>query len=284
MPVDQLKSALKQICISAASLFAFACIPFSGVSTNVPEASLFFLASPTIIPTLPVTSGIYVRYDASQVTLSGSNVSTWPDIGPNALDLPTWTNPPTYVTNVFSGQPAVRFPASGTVGLRRTSGSTGLSNNTFTFFVVFRTGTAGVVRHLVEFGNGGCGAQNAIDLYVNAANNFALDAQGSSGIVSSATALAAGTHTVIIASDEGAPQTSLYANGNLDGQVAFNGGFNRAPMIWMGTSCAGNGSDDFDGDVGEIVMYNRLLSSTEIRSLECYARDKFGATISHACP
>jgi hypothetical protein len=266
-----------------ALLSAFGCSLYNSTTDNVPElalAALFHRA----YPSLPVTTGIYLRMDPSSIVASGSSVTSWDDLGPLGLHLPLDTNAPTFVSNYPYGLPAVRFPADpDLVGLRRNSGSTTLTS-TFTFLSVFRFNSPASGRSIISFGTGCLSVPGNITIYVNGANKLVLDKMSDGNIFVSAAALSPdAVTTVLVVSDPGTNTTSWSINGTTDGTTAEAGPFTVAPGIWAGTGCT-TGSGNFNGDIQEMIMYSRALSSQEQRSLECYASSKYDIPIGHSCP
>ena len=104
--IDSLTSALKQ----------------TALAEYLGAAALLGLAS-SAHAQLPVTSGLVLRMDASQITgtTTGSQLGTWADtsgLGNNAeRQVGSSTGYPMYVTGALNGQPVVRFnSANGNTG------------------------------------------------------------------------------------------------------------------------------------------------------------------------
>lgn len=109
------------------------------------------------------------RYDASDaatLTLSGSDVTAWADLGPSEYDLSASPAPgsgyaqPTYSVTALGGGPCVAFAQSGpSAGLRRDGVSIDYSALTLTIIAVYEPRTAAreygaVVDHLTSGGAG----------------------------------------------------------------------------------------------------------------------------------
>lgn len=58
--------------------------------------------------------------------------------------------------------------------------------------------------------------------------------------------------------------------------AACNNFAGTAKMIWFGLNDSGSGSEKFTGAIAEIIVYHRVLSSTEISSVESYLHTKYG--------
>ncbi len=276
------------LCIVAPGCFW----PYDATTGSLPELALAGLLAESAValrvaPPLPVTSGVFLQLDAQSAEASGGVISAWRDRGANALDVPASGAALLRVEEQINGWPVVRIPNSPAVfSFRRTSGFTGLTN-TFTVYTVFRTSAgAGGARALISFGNGACGDTSNVTIYLAPDTRGVLDKQGNGNILVTNSLFASDVvHSVVIVSDVSGPRTDWYSNGALDiANPAEAGPFSLSPMLWLGTGCDDAGNNNFHGDVAELIVYARAISAAERLQLDCYSREKYGATIAHACP
>ena len=287
-PIRAMKSG-QFITIAMAPLFVLACWAHplwnqQSQEENSPlDGWLAFVLLSGTIPNPPVTEGTYLWLNNQNITTTGTSVTTWNDSGPNGLDLSTWVGSPSLASSILNGLSAVDFPASGVVGLHRTSGFTGITGD-FTVFLIFQPrGTTGL-RKLLQFGNGLCGAQSNFDLYIFSDGTIRLDQQGNANILTTASSVQAGTGQVLIlVRDTTAPTTTAYLNGAQTAQILSAPAFTNSPQIWMGTDCSGTGVSNLDGYISELIIFSRALTAAELNQMNCYANAKYLIGIAHSC-
>jgi len=231
--------------------------------------------------TLPVLDSLVAWFDAADlntITESSGDLSQWDDKSGNGHHATqgVGADQPSFVTDVVNGLPVVRFNGTSDfldLGSVVISGTTGR-----TFFLVCRadnTGTAEAMISLSTSGaNGGrydltgqislrvvAGFRQFTVSIVDASNYFVLSVwNAASSDVSATEGRRNGTALV---------QASVNTQA-IDTQVS-------------GTTRLGeNGVSNqfYDGDLSEVIMYDRELSASEIDSVESYLAAKWGITLA----
>jgi hypothetical protein len=208
----------------------------------------------------------------SGVTLSGTKVTKWKDQSKNGLDATASSGyEPTYVSSVtaLNGRPALQMNKS----FLSCGASKTFDIATPTMFVV-STAVTGGITVTKSFGSGGTSWRK---LELNA-KSFRAGAD-SNAIAHNATiansniyVLASASKNSHVISVNGAAKTST--------STLYHTPYNTADFK-IGGSKAGLSS--VSGQLAEIVLYNKALSTTERKQVECYLAAKYKITTS-GCP
>jgi Concanavalin A-like lectin/glucanases superfamily len=207
---------------------------------------------------------LWLRSDAG-VTLSGSQISRWVDQSGNGRNAAMSTAPrqPTYVAGALNGKPMVRFFGQQSMGLEITASPT-----TFTVFVMGRNSRTDNSFSMI-LGPGGNSPNNQLRwengsqaLFVGTGNNMP--------IITSSIGDTRAYHA-LSARYDGATMT-VYRDGNATSSHAFS---TSGP--WILASVGSYYSSNFMvGDLGEVIIYNRVLTESERLSVNGYLRSKYG--------
>jgi hypothetical protein len=223
-------------------------------------------------------SGLVAWLKADAISASdGDAVASWVDSSGNS-NTPvqaTAANKPTYTTNVLNGLPVVRF--DGNDGLTMpTAGNFDLA--TPTIFVVAKrnAGTSGSIMGKSTTG------------FTDGRRRKMAVATSSGGI-----AYAAGSDSQSIAITATPGNWNMFgvvATSNTSHSIYLNGTktdftttladstLNAANMI-IGSNFA-VGTEPFNGDIAEIIIFNRALSSTQVVGIENYLANKYNLPVS----
>ena len=224
--------------------------------------------------------------DATSITglADGAAISTWTDSSGKGNDATgTLTSRPLYKTNIVNSKPVVRF--DGTNDYLTVANEPTFDLPTFTIFVV---GTAsndgGTFTSKTTFAGGvGDANRRKLQLRRSSSSQFVLysgsdTANKSMGAVSwsgfnimSVVARSATDYSLAL---NGA--VSTYSSPSLD-LTAMN---NSSLVIGAATS----GAEFLNGDIAEILIYNRALSATERMAVESYLAAKWGITLAVSNP
>ena len=225
--------------------------------------------------------------DASTLTLSGSNVTQWRDKSGNGYN-GTATNAsvgspvaPTYVTNSINGLPAVTMS-----GTSYFTGSTDVNSTTLTAFFVGNC----------VFGTGGSTQQRILGLGVTGLDDYSSTLRPIPlAVVNSGTTLLAyrnanmATATVVSGTNflgcclfDGT-SNYMYKDGKLGTQVASSGTFTTS-IYGVGSDAgvqnsggaAALGTNCLVGKIGEMIVFNTALNTTQRQSVERYLSLKWG--------
>lgn len=222
------------------------------------------ITSPSDISDLAVwlNAGQGVTKSGGSAAANNDTVAGWADQFGTGKTV-TVTGSPVYKTNVYNGQPCVRFNGDG-ARVVVSSAFSAANDTALTLFVVNKFGTGFTVSH-----GAGSGTE-FVDAQID--NQRWLQLAGLSKKV-------AGTHTSLTVEEirKGPSAIRLRCNGaggdhshssdlNLEGAVAdwrfggFSSGFNLS------------------GDIAEAISYNRTLTDTEVLDVRQYLLSKYGLT------
>lgn len=231
--------------------------------------------------------------DASQLTLiDGAAVATWPDLTINDRDA-TQTTPaiqPIYEANEINGRAVVRF--NGTTQFM--AGALGASFNApFTMFAVARFDQVnqGVDDndYIFDLGAPGPGTLGTKASISRRRNNDAIvrtnryySFQGATPQFGSVINGGLGNvHAFGAVYQLRSPFHQLYYNGTVSFAAPGTTAINSNGVYHLGRL---NNTADvnyfLDGDIAEIIIYNSVLSSTQIRIIQSYLAAKWGFVLS----
>ncbi|MFC1659029.1 LamG-like jellyroll fold domain-containing protein [Pseudomonadota bacterium] len=197
--------------------------------------------------------------DESTITKDGDNkVSTWSDKSGNGNNATqgTSTYQPTYLPDGLSGKGTIYFDATDD----RMATSLNLSSP-YSVFVVFNyKSSVSAARRAIR------GDTNnwLIGPYTNTIDHYA------GGWVSNSFSLTQNTFYVTSAINTGSAST-FYIDGVNNTQ---NSGYVTPPGI-VSLGASSSVTEPLDGDIAEVIIYNRALSDTERQEVENYLNDKW---------
>ena len=203
------------------------------------------------------------------ITSTQDKVSNWHDMSGNNNDSSQIVNEkqPTYTLNAINGHPALLFDGNddfleGTV----------LNLQNYTQFIVAQRNSNTGQNYMTSAFSG-----KPLDAVFGNNTNLIKIFQGLTTPVISTTTIDVNEPHIITVTYSDNNDVELFINGMSQGIG------NKMPMgiINFPYSIGGvNGSGSFDGYMGEIVTYNRVLSNTEILQINTYLSSKWGITLS----
>lgn len=259
------------------------CVDDSAVSNAVYHSAIAFSATRIFIdPPLPVTTNLQLHLDANDVTTithSGGAVSQWDDDSPseNNATQGTGSKQPVYTLNVFGGLPALFFNGSSSSMALDSIPVTGTDPRTV--FVVARA-EAGTNNGLISFTD---------DFSEGTGSIWALTAE--IGIRYLNSTYIADSDSMIHATDASIATATNAASSNVDDTILYKNG---AVIVDSSPSTAAidtnengsctigdqtNSSNYIHGEIGEILVYDRVLTTDERNSVHTYLSDKWGITL-----
>ena len=227
----------------------------------------------TVSPITPVPMtipGLTYWYAADQIQAQTNNtgVMHWYNQYTGGIATATSTPGPTYLTSQLNSLPAVSFPGS-SVGRMTLQYPVTLQQSTI--FVIFNP------TSFAAYGDFLSGATGALSLRYNQTTaHLDLEKTFTSTIATDTTTLTAGSWTGATVTYDGLT-TGNYAfrvNGS-----ASSSGTNLVSITASTSALAYNqqsASEDFYGSIAEIIVYGRVLTSTEITTVENYLHSKWG--------
>ncbi len=200
----------------------------------------------------PVT-GAALWLDASQLTglANGATVTTWTDISGNGNNATATGSAATYQTGVLNGQPVVRFHADGNASFNFTE-NTAIQT---VFWVVKKPVDASYLSFML-------GDSGAYDFHPENGVMWASYASGN---------ILAGTTKVMGAVVNG--QTTPLPKGTFQLVSLVTPGPVRANQL---TADRGIPGRSWSGDMAEVIIYNRALTTAEELAVGKYLAEKYG--------
>jgi hypothetical protein len=185
-------------------------------------------------------------------------------------------NQPQIVSNALNGEPVMRFNGSSAY-LQMPAGFTQMSSGV-SVFAVFNPSTTASYERIFDLGNGSP-SDNII--FCRASNESTFEFVTDTGAGNS---VQGGAESVLSTPQEysailnGTSAMTLYQNGTQVGQVTS--GLTAPNNIRRNTDYIGKsnwgGDPLFQGDMAEILIYNRPLTDAERDQVEGYLADKYG--------
>ena len=246
-----------------------------------------YTVTATVLPSPPVTAGMIVwlpaggvnTSDPDQVRIAGSDtfVKQWKDWSSNANNATQTTegDQPTYIASGAGGKPVVRF-SGGSSKMNLADLSSSFPSAASVFAVI----TPNNDNMYSAFGNrnnderwmGGNWSEVTPGGFRGGRANFS----GSYSLMPTT-----GSHVFAYESDSSAYKFLL--NGNLIGTASadYNSGSGRGWTI--GTNGSGNGAE-LNGDIAELILYDRVLTLAEADQVGTYLATKYGLTTIYGPP
>lgn len=216
-------------------------------------------------------SDLVIWLDANDLGLAdGDPVPSWTDKSATGrvFSQGDTSRRPTYRTNVINAQPVVRFDGSNDTLL---STALQLGNNYSTFAVVRPLVNTGNWTNIFENGSGA-----RVMLWLNN-NPYSLQAVGhrEGSFTNSSVAVSPLSSPSLVGYVITSGELQLYING---ASATTNNPTQGSTPALSGAFGVGGRSDGYtlNGDIAEIVIYNKSLSSTEVQQLKDYFNDKYG--------
>lgn len=222
---------------------------------------------------LPVTDSLILwldATDASTITKDVSErVSQWDDKSSEGNDVTQGTTieQPAFTASAIGGKPALRF--AGNDFLVSAAYNSGTISQPNTAFVVINTvsassndklfdGIDGSNRHVIQV----IGSGDPDDMHLFA------------GIVISTGGGATPLDTdLVISGIFNGASSELFVNGT--SEASGNAGSQSMAGIVVGSAFSQTGVDSYDGYIGELLMYDKLLSTSERQAVESYLTTKW---------
>ena len=205
------------------------------------------------------------------IILNGSKVAEWQDKSGqgNNLSMSTELNQPTYTASGINGKPSLVFNGDNTV-LKLSGFATGtLSQPILLFIVVHFTS----LTPFDKFTDGYGGTNRLLSGYSYGGGRL---------IITMADNLITGTNVVttntpyVIGEVFNTSSSKIIVNGS----TVASGDIGAGTVIGLTLGAIYYTATGIDGMIGEVVMYNSMLSDSEIQSVEEYLGNKWGITLA----
>ncbi|HEY9687763.1 MAG TPA: hypothetical protein V6C52_12380 [Coleofasciculaceae cyanobacterium] len=271
----------------------------AAVSLWIPDAQAAFFGAGTHgggyfkSPGLSVLSGLslWLKPDTG-MTLDtgapGTTVSQWANQAGNGstydFSQSTKANQPSYIGNCVNGYACLRFDGTNhfmTGGV----GAKNITNNIggLTVFIVGKTSNTGTTQHMAYFSTDSAATSNRASCNKSSTNKYQLGGRRLNAdtpqFVTEATADDAGYHVLAFVFDYANSDAWVFKNGT---QVASSttyqtdGNTTGANSSAAAIGAIGDGSTNkITGDIAEIIVYQRVLTTTERQEVRQYLGDKY---------
>ncbi len=215
---------------------------------------------------------LHLRSDAGVIS-SSSAVSEWDDCSGNGNNATQSTdaNQPTFVSNSMNGNPVIRFDGNSSKLTLPVSSNLGIQSNPYEMFMVAKSSSSNT-QFLIAGG-----ANEQFEYHLNGGT------QGARFIPITSTYL-----------DEGSSGTYTDGNAHVFSERASSGGgairvdgndgVTSSANILSSNSGAlqlgvrSDGTNYFNGDIAEVILYNTVLSSSDRNTVEQYLASRYNIT------
>lgn len=220
-----------------------------------------------------ITNGIQVWYRADD---PNADVNAWSDYSgyDRTAVQAAAANQPIFRTSSINFQPAFNFDGTND-HMNIPSNLTIAGTNPFTVISVSKRESLGTADMIL---GGASEATNTFSYFYSGANKFALGPINV-GNVSSTGTYSTANIPYLNAFTRAGNVFNIYTNGAADGSgtQAYNFLNVNQRIGWRGGSTV----DFFDGNISEIVVYNRALNATELQAVNSYLALKYGITLNN---
>lgn len=257
-------------------------LPTFGSPFNSPVGSPFRGkiegVSPDKIPNLE----LWLKADEG-ITFNGSDVSAWADQSGNGRNATqaTASRQPLYVASVINGLPAVQFDGVDTTGTFMSVDLTFLASSSMSIYAVIRRSSAKNSNFFLGSGVTPIGANTSINCgwNVDAIYNFAFLSNDLLLTVPPFTSaipnLAVNRFSVANGKSAQIIRSGVEASDTEPGQTTA--------LVSSVSGRIGRGFDDiqtyFAGDISELIIYSRFVSTTENDQVQAYSAKKYNLTL-----
>jgi hypothetical protein len=220
---------------------------------------------------------LWLKADAG-VTLSGADVTAWADQSGNGKNAVGAGTLPTLQSNAINGLPAIRFNNGYDIGRFVISSSFNLKNSS-AFVVVKQLNIDNSYPRFLSFPSLNNLDYNADDglciLFNNGVPQLQLTSNNNNAFIENE--VANNVFALVSYKIDNSGNMSLFYNG---GSEATSQNSNMASQnglgeIYIGQSQSNIGSEGLYGDIAEIVMYNRAVTTIERQQVEAYLNTKY---------
>ena len=217
-------------------------------------------------------SGLIEWLRASNVTTSGSNVTNWQDVSGSGNNATNGANQPTLVSGAVNGWPAVNF--SGTQFLQMPN--TGFSNFTsgLTAILVAKPNSVTAGARLFDLGNGATSDNVSMSLPSSTGLTFSTYTGSTGSSVTASSGVTLGQFQLLEAAYNGTNTATLFVNAAQSAQsTTMQTLSNLARTGYLGQDPTG--ANRFNGQIAELLLWNRQLTVAERTAVEGYLLNKY---------
>lgn len=209
--------------------------------------------------------------DSSTITEAGAGVSAWTDKSGNGVDFAQTTDGarPAYSTGAQNGRNIVAFDVSNTEWM--TAGDKELHDNTngFSIFAAVNANASGDA--IISKRDDTAGRQWYLKTEECRTDEETGSSTAGNEVSYSDTSFIGSTWAVIGMVWVPTVSTTAFLNGSSNGTAATPANDIGAAATQLLVGARNEGTTDYlDGDIGEVVAYNRAVNATEISQIQAY--------------
>jgi hypothetical protein len=233
-------------------------------------ASATFEMDPSTSP-IP-RSGLVQWLRASNITTSGSNVTNWNDISGSRNDASNGSNQPTLVANAINGHPAVNF--SGSQFLQAPAGFSTFTSGLSAILVAKPVSVSAGAR-LFDYGNGATSDNIIMSLPSSTGLTFSTYNSSTSSSATASTGVTLGNFQLLESLYNGSNTANLFVNASSSASSTSMQTLNNLVRSGNYLGQDNSGGNRYNGQIAEMLLWNRQLTSAERTAVEGYLLSKY---------
>ncbi len=211
--------------------------------------------------------------DLSKITKDGSNnVSQWRDKSYYGFVFsPIGSNYPVYSATGFNNKPTITFNNKNGFNITSQTNPYSVPATNLTIFFAGHQNTTNGANYLIDLVS--ASVSFGLNLNMNGSNYWYK--QG--GTLYPGTTQSGNVYATWVFDDGANPEASLYINGVLN---QSNNTFNSLSASYtcfnIAQACSGGGPTNFFGEISEVILYTRTLTTKERQNVELFLKNKWG--------
>jgi hypothetical protein len=257
---------------------AIAVAPFFN---NSSVASALFQIDPTTTAIPRNGLLMWLRADNS-VSTSGSNVTSWGDVSGSGNSATNGSNQPTLVTGAINGLPAVNF--SGTSQFLQVPAGMANFTSGASIFLVTKPAAVTAGARFLDFGNGATSDNIYLDEPTNTGASLFTYNTSTGASATSPSAITLGQYQLLEAVYNGSNTATIYTNGVQGVQGTSMQTLQNLTRTKNYIGQASQGGNDFNGQLAEVLVFNRAVTASEQAAIEGYLFNKYNLINSVTTP
>ncbi len=206
------------------------------------------------------------------MTTSGSNVTNWNDVSGSLNDASNGSSQPTLVSNAVNELPAVNF--SGSQFLQSPSGFSNFTSG-LTAMLVAKPVSVSAGARLFDYGNGATSDNVMLSLPSSTGFTFSTYNSSTSSSVTASSGVTSGNFQLLESLYNGSNTANLYVNG---ASAASSSSMQTLQNLTRSGNYIGqdnSGGNRFNGQIAEMLLWNRQLTAAERAAVEGYLLSKY---------
>ncbi len=249
-------------------------------SAGIPDS--YICIDPNTVNVQKTDLQLWLRADFG-VSPSSGQVLGWQDLSGNNFSFSQSTSSyqPTYLANQINGQPVLNFNSSQILD----GPTTGIdfSNGLSIFVVVKPIGLGYSDMRILDFGNVNNNDIVSGLLYNNTSGvfnpTFHIYNGSTNNYITSSNTITSGTNYLLESFQNGSSVGNIYINAQDQIQAALNNAINTSRynngIGGLNNADGGQGEDNFNGYIAEVLVYNENLGTSQRQAVEAYLSQKY---------